>query len=29
MTEKEIMEREGYVKVYDCGNKVFIWKRNN
>jgi len=26
MTEKEIMEKEGYVKVYDCGNKVFIWK---
>jgi hypothetical protein len=28
LTEKEIMEREYYVKVYDCGNKVFIWNND-
>lgn len=26
-TEDEIMSNIGYLKVYDCGNKVFVWKK--
>lgn len=25
-TEDEIMRYLGYLKIYDCGNKIFIWK---
>lgn len=25
-TEEEIMQMEGYHRIYDCGSKVFIWK---
>ena len=28
-TEKEIMEKLGYVRVYDCGNIKLTWKKNN
>ena len=27
--EKEIMLSKGYVRVYDCGNKVWIYKKEN
>lgn len=27
-TEDEIMSNIGYLKVYDCGNKVFVWKKS-
>ena len=26
MTEKEFCKRNGYYRVYDCGNLKFIWK---
>jgi len=26
-TEHQNMERNGYLRVYDCGNKVYIWKK--
>ena len=26
-TESEIMHNLGYYKIYDCGNKVWVWKR--
>ena len=28
-TEDEIMHGLGYLKVYDCGNKVFLWTNTN
>lgn len=26
-TETEIMENRGYIRIYDCGNKVWAWNR--
>ncbi len=28
-TEVENMERNGYLRVYDCGSKVYFWKKEN
>lgn len=28
-TEDEIMEAIGYVKVYDCGNLILAWVKQN
>jgi len=27
LTEWQNMEQNGYLKVYDCGNKVYVWKK--
>ena len=27
LTEWENMEKNGYLRIYDCGNKVYIWKK--
>ena len=27
-TESEIMHNMGYSKLYDCGNKVWVWNKN-
>ena len=29
LTEHENMLNNGFYRVYDCGNKVFVWNRNN
>lgn len=28
LTESQIMEKEGYLKIYDCGNLVYEWNKN-
>lgn len=27
ISESEIMYNRGYYRIYDCGNKVWVWKR--
>jgi len=27
LSEKENMQRNGYKKLQDCGNMVFVWKK--
>jgi hypothetical protein len=28
LTEDQIMKSKGYMKIYDCGQDVFVWKNN-
>lgn len=28
-TEDSIMKKRGYVKIYDCGNRVHVWRKTN
>ncbi len=29
MTAEQIMNKKNFLKIYDCGNKLFIWKMEN